>query len=521
MQATRETPLGSRESAAPLLDLPVELVHNIMETLPPASLAALRLTCSALAVLGIEHLVEDTFLVYKLDCFARLDKISAHPVVSKTIKSLHYQADRLRSRSHFADWNKERFVLVSKEDRAFGRESLPRAVKDALDNGQPLESRRRMYDWFTGLKGKFTRTELRAAYGCHCALVTEQMTINTRQSDVRHLTTMFSNCPNLNTVVFSTSHGPRGSRSDMRKFAFAECHVEPYGDIEMTAEGNDQFVGLCQALRAADRKLKTLVVSNLGFKMFETKSEHELQMVQDVVGDLHELRISFATLTNEVQRETLNAYASRVDDCRNVFDRGPLAKMLSSAHNLRVLKICAPQCAPSEPTISFVGSVGQRTWPRLREFGVSGMRCTEDELVGFLLRHSEKLRRLSMSNIELTEGTWASAFKRIACRFPKLRKLKISGDFDSEDNVTIVGQPERPELECEEPGSTLNCFDHIADAVATFVKHGGRYEEHMAAAHRRKTKHGFPEVSLPYPDYEYDSDGSYVDYMSDQLDTII
>jgi len=94
-RSTQYMPTRAVEECA-FFDLPAELIHSIYSYLDKGSITSCRLTCSRLGSTGAEHLLETAHLVYTLDRFEKLDAIYNHPIISKRVETLYYQADRLR-----------------------------------------------------------------------------------------------------------------------------------------------------------------------------------------------------------------------------------------------------------------------------------------------------------------------------------------------------------------------------------------------------------------------------------------
>lgn len=72
--------------------LPFEILPMVFANLEPRNVTQMRLTCGLFADIGSHHLLSESHLIFKPSSFERMRKISRHPIVSQTIRSLFYEA---------------------------------------------------------------------------------------------------------------------------------------------------------------------------------------------------------------------------------------------------------------------------------------------------------------------------------------------------------------------------------------------------------------------------------------------
>ena len=75
--------------------LPSELLHTICAYLKPTEVANLRLLSRAAALVGLHYLVPEVRLNLAKDSFKQLRAMAEHPIVSKSVTSFVYEADRV------------------------------------------------------------------------------------------------------------------------------------------------------------------------------------------------------------------------------------------------------------------------------------------------------------------------------------------------------------------------------------------------------------------------------------------
>ena len=93
----KDNAITSPEARARLLlpSLPPELLHGIFTYIDLADIIAIRQSCSILADIGLDHLLDQVALVYHKKSFQALLDVAEHPTLSKRVTSPNFQADRL------------------------------------------------------------------------------------------------------------------------------------------------------------------------------------------------------------------------------------------------------------------------------------------------------------------------------------------------------------------------------------------------------------------------------------------
>ena len=94
-------------SNSPIQRLPPEVLHMIFKNLPRhrrGPVPELRLLCKCFADIGLHYLLTSYHLIFKKSSFERLLEISQHPVLSKCVKSIFYEADVLCEYDTMEEW---------------------------------------------------------------------------------------------------------------------------------------------------------------------------------------------------------------------------------------------------------------------------------------------------------------------------------------------------------------------------------------------------------------------------------
>ncbi|KAL8788936.1 MAG: hypothetical protein Q9195_007051 [Heterodermia aff. obscurata] len=90
---------------SPIQRLPPEVLHMIFQYLLQ-HIPELRLLCKSFADIGLHYLLTSYHLIFKKSSFERLLEISQHPVLSKCVKSIVYEADTLTEYDTRKEWQR-------------------------------------------------------------------------------------------------------------------------------------------------------------------------------------------------------------------------------------------------------------------------------------------------------------------------------------------------------------------------------------------------------------------------------
>ena len=206
------------------------------------------------------------------------------------------------------------------------------------------------------------------------------------------------------------------------------------------------------------------------------------------------------------------------------FGDGEFRELLGVTRALRVMKLSMIPSFPFDAGVLLKDIVGDMQWPKLREIGLAWIQASEDELVHFLLKHQRQLRRISLSTIVLLSGTWESVFRRLSGQLPKLRKVKLRGEFCGDEGN----------------GFDFDTSDYPAyrrhmlrDAIERFILEGGDFPDEYALEDADVYWNGLSFTDQEEDDFYhsrvqkdygvvsngYTSDGSVVSFGSDEFDT--
>lgn len=513
-----------KQSSCLLLDLPLELLHVIFDVMEKKTILSARETCSTLADIGSEYLLDEVITVYKRDRLQRLLSIAQHSKVSKSVRSIYWQSDRLKEPAlSFEKWNKIRTVARPWAEYNIYHE-IPLLHDETLDptterSQRAFKRAHQRYD--RNMKGTHTDSELQAAYESYQALIKDQVAIARSKFDLKCFTTFFKACPKLESVTVATAYGSAGFK-DAGRMAFKEAMVAPYGDSNVLDSGVHQFWTIIRALYDAQHPPKRFTATDVSYRIVrETWSKVDCNlMMAHLMSDLHEFRLGLSIHEDELDPMIPGQNIDIGIDCYIRYVPGILAKWLSDAPQLRVLKLRMyhNHFANIRPEAKLKDVVGSTTWPKLRELGINDVLTTQNELLDLLLRHKDSLRRLSLSYIYLEQGTWVDFIQEIGGKLPKLKKVKLRGDMTDLEAGTY---------EFAVPGCGEESEHPIQEAAEKFILYGGEsLEEYLvpdaeAEASDPDMPFNFEINRIEDEDAGYTTDGSAISYGSDGFDSTV
>lgn len=504
-------------SGTPILDLPPELLHLVFEYLDKPAIFAARISCSIFAKIGVEHILDSIRVVYKRESLQGLSEVSNNLEIARCVKSLCFQADRFAHPLDFEQWNKEREDLRPWSEYNIYHE-LPVGQLHSIDSPQSRRAFENAHKRFVRKKkGKHGTGEVQKAFDTYCAVVADQANITKERLDYECFKNIFSACANLQDVTVSISHGTSGYLDAGRK-AFKEAMTHPYGDIYAKEQGVHQFWTVVEALHAAKRHPRRIFIGDVSYRILTpTWRESPVKpLVESLTTNLRELRIGFCLYDYDRMADEPGSLDPTVrEESAAYYKRGLLAKWLATATQLRMLKLRMWHKDFADPYAVMADVLGNTTWPKLRELGLSEFSTSENFLVDLLLRHKSSLRRLSLSDIYLSEGAWESVFERLGGKLQKLRKVKIRRN---------LGAPfgEGFDFGDGDNGASDNPINGERDAFEHQLLHGGDILDRWLENDGEIPDEDYePPTRIDEPDAGYTTDGSEVSYGSDDFDQTI
>lgn len=128
---------------------------------------------------------------------------------------------------------------------------------------------------------------------------------------------------------------------------------------------------------------------------------------------------NLTSLHLHIDIEVLEDFDIGADVRSELFSKRVIARILSAAINLKVLKIeMIGTCIDLDPDpLTFQMILGGCKMPKLVTFGLIDFTVTEAEMKAFLL-HSREIRHMSLDKVDMVSGSWESVFQAIKDTLP-------------------------------------------------------------------------------------------------------
>ena len=406
-------PLATTPIECPIDNLPSELLHIICTHLKPTEVANLRLASRVIAPIGLQYLVPEVYIAIAEDSFKRLAAIARHPVVSKYVTSLFYEADTLEILNE-EEW-KEQVKSPDYYDK----------VEKIRDHPYSLRSDK---GWLDRVRAvichRYTKRQLKEAFRKYQDFCDYQDRLY--EFD-RKIATAMKKFPNLKEIAVSTQGWPPRQAFE-RAFAPGFCTAYR-DDVQDWPVGLVQMRSLLLGACRAGLKIERLRCKGVNWRILKMKKK-TFENMKRSVRHLRELSITFSLGLEEEEDEW---GFRQLQTCQKYLRNGRLKEFVTSALDLERLEICfvctEPVCA-----VKFKHMVGDFYWPSLKAVKFEMVSATENRLVGFFERHASTINDLCIGNLVLLRGLWWSVLERMRLVL-KIDSVKISGSLVSRSGM--------------------------------------------------------------------------------------
>ena len=416
----------------PLADMPNEILHMVFEQLmhrdQQPDIARLRLVCKRFAHIGSYYLLSDAHLFFKSSQFERLRQISEHPIISKKIDTLYYEADTLPLYTSMQEW-KENICVPGWMNNMCPESHPPLPTASAREERAYSRSLNKARH---GPRYTLSETLLRRAYGKYKSHLADQEGIRCQDHNVDMLKDALMKMPNVKTIEMTTECC-LGRSTGMAR-AFKDGLAEPNGDLYAGEGcGVGQLRSLLLAADAADLKFETLAAGNVDWRFFQEsydQKQEDLRKMQRAVRALQTLKLYITTRTGDGYfRPDDSPLHDMAPACaKYLHTNSHLKDFITSTPNLERLDLNFDCDEPHPATLC--DSIGTFTWHSLRVAAFACISADEDCLAQFFFRHASTLRKLRLEAILLERGSWPSLLRR-ARKTLTLEQASLSGRLRS------------------------------------------------------------------------------------------
>ncbi|KAF7189322.1 hypothetical protein HII31_09300 [Pseudocercospora fuligena] len=467
-----------------LLELPVELLHQICELMPfQDDIHQLRLVNRAISAVADDFFLKKIALHFIRSEFETMQNIcQRNKHVANGVRELYLHTDRYRPFSVFPLWKAQ--VHHTELMDAGARGELPSLDEvfafDELDERTQRRVRRRLVNTQKAISKLHSEQELEDAYNHYQSVLLDQFRLVNEKASLAFYRRMFELCPKLDDILFNLDDSSNGYfRSWKCVEDLRRTLMPPIGD---EISNQPCMVPLTHALIAAaesGRELRSIAVAPLSYQFFDQEEEvmskiyKSMHTVKDLCLDINTVakrdvpKPSNWTLSHQTLSHSRTALEEDVVAESRVLEAlagGRIAELLRHAPSLRSLSFYAPFFATSPgAAMSLKNIAGEIYWHHLRVLALSKFRCEPQELTALITRHSATLESLRLGQIIFSKGTARDCFQAFAGKMPRLREVKIKGEFVGEgESLALWNQ-----IDCDRFGSWIVTGGDWPDDIET------------------------------------------------------
>ena len=363
----------------------------------PCHIKRFRLVNKEFSVIGAEFLLPVIHLTFQTKSFERLRTISQHPFYSQRVTHLQYEPDTFpQEYDNEEDW-----------------------IMDTLNLKTTCDYEQRVKIQAKGKKGAnfgYERSELREFYNAYRAVNEDQIKIQSQLDACNSslMTQAIARLPNLTEITISFEGAiitsPNAFNRAYEGVLFPpigdHCHNNPYGPM--------QLYSVLGGVVSAGIQLKTLKCGKISWRLLQM-GENKIMIMKRAIQHLETLHIMLYAGGGCLKGHALEV---EIEQGARFLGDYQMCEFLSAAQDLKTLSLNFDRHGGLE--LEYM--VGTTTWTSLRVLELDYIIGEQDTLICLLQRHGGTLEELSLNNIVLLTGDWASAI-------PAIRKVVDLKDF--------------------------------------------------------------------------------------------
>ena len=404
---------------------PRELLRMVFTYLKPVEAAAFRWAGRNAAKIGLEYLVPTVYVRLNEESYDRLLAIAEHPLVSKYVTKLEYETTGLKPldceefyRLMLARAEAISLIEIYSARDSFASEQAWRAHKrDTIQNLPLLHKQRWDQAWLIYDKIQASQKKIQQAKFFHETLANAMK--------------RFPKLVAISTPMTSVYERYAAVAIDSRPF-----HQIQDGEVFDFPLISSATSSVLLAAESAGLTIGSLNCQQFNWQIFSS-SKKELTALKRSVSHLKNMNICFADPT------CMNPYCihEAVALIRRYLDKGRVMDFITSAPNLESLELSTDNY-PRHADLPMVKAIiGKFHWPFLKAVYLAKLGSYEADLVKFCKRHKHTLKNLSLANLTLYKGSWATTFHGIRRTFRfghQLDLCKFSGQFESQKDYYMM-----------------------------------------------------------------------------------
>ncbi|KAI0002799.1 hypothetical protein F4779DRAFT_602821 [Xylariaceae sp. FL0662B] len=411
--------------------VPPEVLHLICSYFSPSEARSLRLCCKTFADIGACYgFGTITFYLCRAD-FKKLHAIAQHPIISKHVKSLIYNAAMLEEPAKTLE------QYIDKTRSVVYRRQVEMCDKNWLPDSALLQE---PYDRYSC--APISAGDIQENYSHYMSMIRDQRRILSTKQDFLLLKEAIPKLTNLQSIMLTNGDwylDPTNIPSPFDAFfCYSLYSHEPHGVRQMEA--------IFHGLADSGIQLHSLYAGTLDICLIRPTF---FDQILATCSHLKSIDLAFDTIDPEV---TLGADETRlIVAARESTDTGIIATFLRKLPDLVKLSIgftAAEDMGMTYPaSLSNIISPGFK-WRQLHHLSLAAVETERHELLAFFILHQPTLKTVFMRDCRLISTSWTRLLKQMKWIL-KLKDIRLSGRIQGKVEVeddysvpTVVGETE-------------------------------------------------------------------------------
>ncbi|KAL8668502.1 MAG: hypothetical protein Q9168_006869 [Polycauliona sp. 1 TL-2023] len=391
----------------PIIKLPPELQHLIFAESDIGDICSLRLTCKALAEIGIGYLMRQVELLFTRGSFDRLNSVD--PNHACHVRSLVYCVSAL---SEFRDMDQYLRRLADRLEYDLGAEHMRGWPAGA--SSRELRFYQRQCARAINPKTVYTPRQLQSGWEAYKTLCDEQTLLRTENYGEKELTDRISHMKCLNQVTLNCWRFPI-KESKHFAHAYKGILMLPY-DNEGRADsgGLPPLLSIARAINKIGRKIEAFTAHRISWKLLKADGETR-KLLECFFGTVKSFTTTFEVgLGQDEGMPPSNFYVSSDQDQADLEKhvcQGRHLWLLRSMPDLRAIDLRLMNFGQGQLDMAQV--FGGIRWCHLQTVKLREVKGTDRNLLDFVQQHAAKLETLTLDYFLLTKGLWLYVFREM------------------------------------------------------------------------------------------------------------
>ncbi|EGP88329.1 unnamed protein product [Zymoseptoria tritici ST99CH_1A5] len=410
-------------------DLPDEIISTIFGYCDPPDIENLRLTCKTTLRVANEHLLPEVVLFMHRESLKACAGVAAHPVFSKTAKSLWIQADRPQEKT-FHEWECDCMATVYSAARARACIEIEYSGRHNNLTSEQKDTAQTALERELKLKAKheaqaLSTEQVQEHFDHAVRLFSETKEIFDDGSLSTCLRAILEHCPNLDTVDL-TMGGHIRTRTTRHNRGFKLGRLSPSKDLDYHNPGESVTIKLVLAAAEANFEPRVVRLGHISHLAFMHAG-----ITQNFQTFLDKVEVLEWEFSDPLVDTISESYEDDFDDIIEDFNQreNKFVPLMRATKKLKLLRLELPGYISEFPAVQLESVVSSILWQHLTHVSISSFKTNSTVLESFLLRHKATLMRVQLGQVDLQDGNWLDCFASFAGKLPNVLQFELRAEY--------------------------------------------------------------------------------------------